>query len=145
PPLGVAASGFRPLRKIPHCCLPQESGPCLSPSVAGRPLRPATRNRLGRPLPHQQADRPRANPLPHKAFHPPPCDGRSYPLFDSATTAYSVVRVRFLTYYSRLRLSYTPEGCLPLVLHMLSTPPSFLLSQNQTIHTVPTTHPKRSR
>src|SRR5699024_12038052 len=31
PPRGVAASGFRPLRKIPHCCLPQESGPCLSP------------------------------------------------------------------------------------------------------------------
>ena len=22
PPRGVAASGFRPLRKIPHCCLP---------------------------------------------------------------------------------------------------------------------------
>ena len=38
------------------------SGPCLSSSVADRPLRPATRRRLGEPLPHQQADRPRANP-----------------------------------------------------------------------------------
>ena len=71
PPRGVAASGFRPLRNIPHCCLPQESGPCLSPSVAGRPLRPATRRRLGRPSPHQQADRPRAHPPP-KNFPPPP-------------------------------------------------------------------------
>ena len=69
PPRGVAASGFRPLRNIPHCCLPQESGPCLSPSVAGRPLRPATRHRLGRPSPHQQADRPRAHPPP-KNFPP---------------------------------------------------------------------------
>jgi hypothetical protein len=71
PPRGVAASGFRPLRNIPHCCLPQESGPCLSPSVADHPLRPATRRRLGRPSPHQQADRPRAHPWP-KNFPPTP-------------------------------------------------------------------------
>ena len=70
PSRGVAASGLRPLCNIPHCCLPQESGPCLSPSVAGRPLRPATRHRLGRPSPHQQADRPRAHPPP-KNFPPP--------------------------------------------------------------------------
>ena len=69
PSRGVAASGFRPLCNIPHCCLPKESGPCLSPSVAGRPLRPATRRRLGRPSPHQQADRPRAHPRP-KNFPP---------------------------------------------------------------------------
>ena len=62
PARGVAASGFRPLCNIPHCCLPQESGPYLSPNVAGRPLRPATRQGLGGPLPHQQADRPRDDP-----------------------------------------------------------------------------------
>ncbi len=59
---GMAGSGFRPLSKIPHCCLPQESGPCLSSSVAGRPLRPATDRRLGRPLPHQLANPPSAAP-----------------------------------------------------------------------------------
>ena len=75
PSRGVAASGFRPLCNIPHCCLPQESGPCLSPSVAGRPLRPATRHRLGRPSPHQQADRPRAHPQP-KNFPPNPMRGK---------------------------------------------------------------------
>ena len=59
PTRGVAASAFRPLRKIPHCCLPEESGPYLSPNVTGRPLKPATRRSLGRPLPHQLADTPR--------------------------------------------------------------------------------------
>src|SRR6185503_116003 len=39
PARGVAASAFRPLRKIPHCCLPYESGPSLSPNVAGHHLR----------------------------------------------------------------------------------------------------------
>ena len=61
PSRGIAPSGFRPLRKIPHCCLPEESGPCLSPSVADRPLRPAIRRSLGKLLPHQLADRTRAH------------------------------------------------------------------------------------
>ena len=57
PARGVAASGFRPLRKIRYCSPPWRSGQCLSPDVAGQPLSPATRRRLGEPLPHQQADR----------------------------------------------------------------------------------------
>src|SRR5690606_37037712 len=79
PARGVAASAFRPLRKIPHCCLPEESGPCLSPNVAGRPLTPATRQSLGEPLPHLQADRPRAPPgtaafVKRPPFPPGPCE-----------------------------------------------------------------------
>ena len=70
PSRGVAASGFRPLCNIPHCCLPQESGPYLSPNVTDHPLRPATRHRLGRPSPHQQADRPRAHPSPPELLTP---------------------------------------------------------------------------
>ena len=62
PSRGIAPSGFRPLRKIPHCCLPEESGPCLSPSVADHPLKPATDHRLGRPLPYQLANQTRAPP-----------------------------------------------------------------------------------
>src|SRR3954451_7254047 len=34
PSRGVAASGFRPLRNIPHYCLPYESGRSLRPGVA---------------------------------------------------------------------------------------------------------------
>ncbi len=61
-PRGVAGSGFRPLPKIPHCCLPQESGPYLSASVAVHPLRPATHRGLGRPLPHQLPNGTRTPP-----------------------------------------------------------------------------------
>src|ERR1041385_8824353 len=57
---GVAGSGLRPFPNIPHCCLPEESGPCLSASVAEHPLRPATRLSLCEPLPHQLADGTRA-------------------------------------------------------------------------------------
>ena len=49
---------------IPHCCLPQESGPCLSPNVAGHPLRPAADRSLGGPLPRQQTNQTRAHPVP---------------------------------------------------------------------------------
>src|ERR1700692_2327860 len=57
----MAGSGLRPLSNIPHCCLPQEFGPCLSPNVADHPLRPATDRRLGEPLPHQLANQTRAD------------------------------------------------------------------------------------
>ena len=68
PSRGIAPSGFRPLRKIPHCCLPQESGPCLSSSVSGRPLKPDTDRRLGKPLPYQLANQPRALPQAKNHF-----------------------------------------------------------------------------
>ena len=59
------------MSKIPHCCLPQESGPCLSASVAARPLRPATDRRLGGPLPRQPANRPRTPPRAHMLSRQP--------------------------------------------------------------------------
>ena len=66
PPRGVAASGFPPLSNIPYCCLPQESGPCLSSSVTDHPLRPVMRHSLGEPLPHQLADTIQSHPTPKK-------------------------------------------------------------------------------
>ena len=67
---GVARSDFRPLPKIPYCCLPQEFGPCLSPNVADHPLRSAMHRGLGEPLPHQLANAPRVHPsaTPESAF-----------------------------------------------------------------------------
>ena len=41
---------------------------------------------------------------------------------------------RLLTCYSPVRRSSTPEGAFPLDLHVLSTPPAFVLSQDQTLH-----------
>ena len=52
PPRGIAPSSFRSLRKIPHCCLPKESGPYLSPNVAAHSLKPTTDRGLGKPLPY---------------------------------------------------------------------------------------------
>ena len=40
---------------------------------------------------------------------------------------------RLPTRYSPVRRSCTPEGALPLDLHVLGTPPAFILSQDQTL------------
>ena len=114
------------------------SGPCLSSSVAGRPLRPATRHSLGEPLPHQLADRPRA---PQKA---PGCPGFGFRKMSSLTTCginspfgelsptsrqiSHVLRTR-----SPLNNICIATNIVPFDLHVLSTPPAFVLSQNQTL------------
>src|SRR3954452_17920444 len=36
---------------------------------------------------------------------------------------------------TRSPLEYPPKGAFPLDLHVLSTPPAFVLSQDQTLHT----------
>ncbi len=121
------------MRKIPHCCLPQESGPCLSPSVADRPLRPATRQCLGEPLPHQQADRPRDPPEAPEHFLCRSCDRRrvsgishSFPwLSQSSGQVSHVLR-------TRSPLGHCPKAT-SFDLHVLGTPPAFVLSQDQTL------------
>ena len=124
---------------IPHCCLPQESGPCLSPSVAVRPLRPATDRRLGGPLPRQLANRTRAHRAPSgspRAFPAGPCgppgicgiSGRFRPLSPCARQ----VAHALLT---RPPLAAPSLGFRrgPFDLHVLGTPPAFILSQDQTL------------
>src|SRR5690606_38679426 len=59
---GMAGSALPPSSNIPHCCLPYDSGPFLSPSVPDHPLTPGTDRRLGRPLPHQLPNRTRTHP-----------------------------------------------------------------------------------
>ena len=112
------------------------SGPCLSSSVAGRPLRPATRHSLGEPLPHQQADRPRA----HQEAS---CDfgfgrmsslatcGINSPFGELSPTSRQIAHVL----RTRLPLDQVciATNVIPFDLHVLSTPPAFVLSQNQTL------------
>ena len=70
----MAGSGLRPLTNIPHCCLPQEFGPCLSSNVGDLPLRTPTHRRFGGPLPRQLANAPHAHPLPELLpLTPKPC------------------------------------------------------------------------
>ena len=116
------------------------SGPCLSSSVTGRPLRPATRRCLGEPLPHQQADRPRAHP---EVGGPkvPPFNSQEMPLgitygirppFGGLSPASGQVAHVLLT---RSPLDLAKQALLRISfdLHVLSTPPAFVLSQNQTL------------
>ena len=114
------------------------SGPCLSSSVAGRPLRPATRHSLGGPLPHQLADRPRAHQ------EAPGCPGFGFALNPALTTCGINSPFGELSPTSRqishVLRTLTPLNfqCIatlkvPFDLHVLSTPPPFVLSQNQTL------------
>ena len=106
--------------------------------MAGRPLRPATRQSLGEPLPHQLADRPRGHQ------EAPGCPGFSVRKMTSLTTCGinspfgelsptsrqipHVLRTR-----SPLNNICIATNIVPFDLHVLSTPPAFVLSQNQTL------------
>jgi hypothetical protein len=112
------------------------SGPCRSSSVAGRPLRPATRRSLGEPLPHQLADRPRTNrkvpglAVPSFSFSEMPrfttCGIN--PSFPGLSPAF-----RNVVHVLRTRSPLSSIATAPFDLHVLSTPPAFVLSQNQTL------------
>ena len=105
------------------------------------PLRPATRHRLGRPSPHQQADRPRAHPPPKqylsRARH---ATDPEYPVLATLSCGYPEEGGRLLTCYSPVRHSSRTSKLVPspFDLHVLSTPPAFVLSQDQTLQTKPT-------
>ena len=97
---GMAGSGLPPLSKIPHCCLPQESGPCLSSSVTDHPLRPAKDRRLGGPLPHQQANLTQAHLIARASKRGPLSSldrMRYYPKFPLAIPHYQVDSYALLT------------------------------------------------
>ena len=102
--------------------------------MAGRPLRPATRRRLGRPSPHQQADRPRAHLQPKNLSTTQHAPGSEYPVLAPVSEGYPKAKGRLLTCYSPVRRSiHHPKAMLSLGLHVLSTPPAFVLSQDQTL------------
>jgi hypothetical protein len=92
--------------------------------VADRPLRPATDRRLGRPLPHQLPNRTQAAPKAHHCFGPQPICGIS-PSFPGLSPTSGYVPTR----YSPVRHSH----CWACDLHVLSMPPAFALSQDQTL------------
>ena len=125
---GIAGSGLPPLSNIPHCCLPQESGPCLSPNLADHPLRPATDRSLGRPLPYQQANPTRAH---LKAINLSPEGNIWYQL--SFPIVVPNLQVDTHALLSRLPLSTRASSGFSFDLHVLSVPPTFVLSQDQTL------------
>ena len=130
----MAGSGFRPLPNIPYCCLPQESGPCLSTSVGDRPLRSPSHRRLGGPSPRRLPNGTHARPRPPKGFghHGMPLGGRMayHPAFPPAVRPSGVGCIR-VTHPSATLTA--PKGRLPYDLHVLGLPLAFILSQDQTL------------
>src|SRR5690606_25771170 len=83
--------------------------------------------------------------IPHryKRFPPPGhATSRVYSVLDPVSQAYPKVQGRSPTCYSPVRHSSTPEGAFPYDLHVLSTPPAFVLSQDQTLQKNPDQNPK---
>jgi hypothetical protein len=76
-------------------------------------------------------------PIPdRKTFHHPTCVRWSYPVLDPVSQAYPEIRGRLLTCYSPVRHSSTNSklSASAFDLHVLSTQPAFVLSQDQTLH-----------
>ena len=92
--------------------------------MADHPLRPATDRRLGRPLPHQLPNRTQAAPKAHYCFVPQDICGIS-PSFPGLSPTSGHIPTR----YSPVRRC----RCRPRDLHVLSMPPAFTLSQDQTL------------
>ena len=130
----MAGSGFPPLPNIPYCCLPQESGPCLSTSVGDRPLRSPSHRSLGGPSPRQQANGTHAPPRPRLRFIPPRMPrGEAmggYPAFPPAIPLPGAGCIRVAHPSATLD---PPKGTLPYDLHVLGLPLAFILSQDQTL------------
>ncbi|MEY3233898.1 MAG: hypothetical protein RL230_1169 [Pseudomonadota bacterium] len=95
-----------------------------SPSVADHPLRPATDRRLGRPLPHQLPNLTRAAPL---AINLSPVGLIRY----CSQFPENIPNQRVRSHALLTRLPLHPKMAFDL--HVLSLPPAFALSQDQTL------------
>ena len=108
--------------------------PCLSPNVAVQPLSPATDRRLGDPLPHQLSNQTRGHLSAHKALVSRSCGPETLcgisSRFQLLSPTERQVPHALLT---RSPLSEVPKGFTPFDLHVLGTPPAFVLSQDQTL------------
>ena len=122
------------MTNIPYCCLPQESGPCLSTSVGDRPLRSPSHRRLGGPSPRRQSNGTHARPRPRRRFAPQGMPPKGfmpyYPAFPPAIRPTGVGCIR-VTHPSATLMP--PKGHLPSDLHVLGLPLAFILSQDQTL------------
>ena len=107
--------------------------------MAVHPLRSATDRRLGRPLPHQLTNQTQAHPLPINLCPLYHAIKRIYVVLIPVSRGYPSARGRLPTRYSPVRrfpLLTSTEASVKsfsLDLHVLGTPPAFILSQDQTL------------
>ena len=84
-------------------------------------------------------------------FNPAPCEAECYPVLALLSKSYPELEGRLSTCYSPVRhFTHPPKGAFSYDLHVLSTPPAFVLSQDQTLVFNPfvrsdPTHPGRNQ
>ena len=102
--------------------------------MAVHPLRPATDRRHGGPLPRHLANQTRVHLSALQALVRKSCGLRTLcgisSRFQLLSPTERQVPHALLT---RLPLSLSPKGQTPFDLHVLGTPPAFVLSQDQTL------------
>ena len=105
--------------------------------MAVHPLRPATDRRFGGPLPRQLANQTRTHPVPMNLFTQGEAPSCAYAVLPAVSSCYPPVRGRLSTRYSPVRhydIFQTEIIYIsPFDLHVLGTPPAFILSQDQTL------------
>ena len=102
--------------------------------MAGQPLSPATDRRLGGPLPRQLANQTRGHLSAHKALVFRPCDPNTLCGISSRFRLLSPTERQVPhALLTRSPLSKKPKLFTPFDLHVLGTPPAFVLSQDQTL------------
>lgn len=108
--------------------------------MAVHSLKPATDRRLGEPLPHQPANQTRVHPVPPEFLPLHHAVLWSYAVLAVISGCYPPVQGRLPTRYSPVRHSVYKTSIPKKIsqaasfdLHVLSTPPAFILSQDQTL------------
>ena len=108
--------------------------------MAVQPLSPATDRRLGGPLPHQLANQTRGHLSAINLWHFDHAIKMRHAVLAVVSNCCPPLKGRFLTRYSPVRhcpLLHLDESSIrrfSFDLHVLSTPPAFVLSQDQTLH-----------
>ena len=108
--------------------------------MADYPLRSATDRCLGGPLPHQPANQTQVHPSPINLWRQSHVTPTHYQLLIPVSRGYPCVRGRLPTRYSPVRRYPRRQSTevsirrFPLDLHVLGTPPAFILSQDQTLN-----------
>ena len=103
--------------------------------MAVHPLRPAIHHRLGEPLPHQLANRTQVHLSATARGHLSPFFYKgTYAVLTLISQGYPSLKGRSSRVTHPFAALLISEETFSLDLHVLSTPPTFILSQDQTLH-----------
>ena len=114
--------------------------------MADHPLRSATDRYLGEPLPHQPVNQTQAHPQPINLWLSLHVYRQHYEVLIIVSNGYPSAKGRLPTRYSpvrrfpRSRFDESPFDRFSLDLHVLGTPPAFILSQDQTLNKIVSNH-----